>query len=86
MLFQYVFVKDPATKVANAWYETMSKYEFDNPGYVKEAGGFINMIWKATTDLGCGISKAKSHAVYVVCDYTPGASTTDSYKSNVLKE
>ena len=72
--------------MAKAWYETMSKYEFERPGFVRDAAGFINMIWKSTTELGCGISKAESHHVYVVCDFTPGAISNSDYRSNVLRE
>lgn len=53
------------------WYDEVTNpgYNFNNPGYNQNpgAGHFTQVVWKASTKLGCGIS-----GVYVVCRYCDG--------------
>lgn len=52
-----------ATKM---WYDEVTNpgYNFSSPGFSSGTGHFTQVVWKASTELGCGIS-----GVYVVCRY-----------------
>ena len=42
------------------------------------------MIWKNTTDLGCGASKNGAGLYYIVCEYSPAGNVKDGYEDNVI--
>ncbi|GAA5920136.1 hypothetical protein JCM6882_007032 [Rhodosporidiobolus microsporus] len=42
------------------WANEASNYDFDNPGFSSSAGHFTQMVWKATTQLGCAEVKCAS--------------------------
>ena len=48
------------------WYDELTDpgYDFSNPGFGAGTGHFTQVVWKGSTELGCGIS-----GVYVVCRY-----------------
>ena len=41
------------------WYDEGKKYDYNKPGFTSETGHFTAMVWKATTDLGCGVANCK---------------------------
>ena len=74
------------------WYDEIAYYDFGNPGQLKAGsenkmiGHFTQVVWKDSTQLGCGIAKGTDNFVYGVCNYSPpgnyiGAS---NYQNNVL--
>ena len=56
------------------WYDQVNKYDFDKPGYKKQARHFTQLVWRATTHLGCA-KKGK----YVVCMYLPGGNIRGTF-------
>ena len=85
---------DPATIAAqavNSWYEEVEDYDYNNPGFSFNTGHFTQVVWKNTTQLGCGIAQGPATiqgrsltASYVVCNYNP-AGNSGGYSSNVLQ-
>jgi len=66
------------------WYDEIDNpgYDFENPGYYQNpgTGHMTAILWKATTELGCGISGR-----FVVCHYcnkTPNV--IGGFEQNVL--
>ena len=76
------------------WYEEIAFYDFNNPGHPKNGsedkmiGHFTQVIWKETTELGCGVYKGADNFVYGVCNYAPPGNvignTQNYYETNVL--
>lgn len=57
------------------WYEENTYYNYTNPdsstGTFEQYGHFTQLVWKASTDLGCVIHDCGSGRIYVICEYYP---------------
>jgi hypothetical protein len=67
-----------------AWYDEIVDpgYNFADPGYYENpgAGHFTQVVWKASTELGCGIS-----GDYVACRYCNGSGNyLNQFEANVF--
>jgi len=88
------FPLDPATLAAqavDAWYEEVAEYDYANPRFSPDTGHFTQVVWKSTTQLGCGVAQGPKTiagrtgtANYVVCHYVPDGNNGD-FPSNVLQ-
>ena len=58
------------TFIAEAWYNEVEFYDFDNPGVTmppgEMVGHFTAMVWRDSCELGCGVTEN-----FVVCRYSP---------------
>jgi len=55
-----------------AWYDEKSQYDAGNPGFQMATGHFTQLIWKATTEIGC-YNRQCGGSQYLMCEYvTPG--------------
>lgn len=81
-----------------SWYAELGSYDFSNPGVVKNGtiGHFTQVVWKATTSLGCGTASSLNptpfiyegnsynfYEYYVVCRYSPAGNLDGAYGDNV---
>ena len=75
------------------WYTEIQQYDFSKPGFSSATENFSQVVWKSTSQVGCGIAMGPKTAdgryrVYGVCQYKdPGnvvSSTTDLFTLNVL--
>ncbi|KAF8946213.1 pathogen- protein [Haplosporangium gracile] len=53
-----------------AWYDEVSKYNFDSPGFYYVTGHFTQVVWKVTKSIGCAKRSCSRWAVYI-CNYDP---------------
>ncbi|MBD2292446.1 secretion protein [Anabaena sphaerica FACHB-251] len=74
------------------WYDEVSAYNYSNPGFSSQTGHFTQVVWKSSTQLGCGaaqgvktINGTKYNAFYVVCQYAPAGNVQGQFPANVLK-
>ncbi|MFB2893352.1 CAP family protein [Aerosakkonemataceae cyanobacterium BLCC-F50] len=74
------------------WYKEVSAYDYNNPESSSGTGHFTQVVWKNSTELGCGaaqgiatIDGTKFNAFYVVCQYAPAGNMEGEYASNVLE-
>uniref|UniRef100_A0A383V757 SCP domain-containing protein n=1 Tax=Tetradesmus obliquus TaxID=3088 RepID=A0A383V757_TETOB len=69
--------------VTDEWYSEISKYNFKNPptSYDDATPHFTQMVWKSTTELGCGYATCSDGPFYV-CHYAPTGNTGE-YAANV---
>lgn len=51
-----------------AWYDEISMYDFSDGGYSPETGHATQLLWKASTTLGCGYA---GDCKLLVCRYAP---------------
>lgn len=68
-----------------AWMEDEEGlYDFNNPGFSHETGHFSQVVWKATTELGCGASSCGGEPLYM-CQYSPPANVEGKFEENVSR-
>ena len=75
--------------VTNMWYGGVSKYDFNNPGFSNESGGFTQLVWKATQKIGCAYAckgKDEEKECYGNCLYYPGGNVNERFKDNVFQK
>ncbi|CAI4552196.1 BAQ_1a_G0028950.mRNA.1.CDS.1 [Saccharomyces cerevisiae] len=68
----------------DAWYNEISNYDFSNPGFSSNTGHFTQVVWKSTTQVGCGIKTCGgAWGDYVICSYNPAGNYEGEYADNV---
>ncbi|KAK0615708.1 CAP domain-containing protein [Bombardia bombarda] len=61
----------------DAWGGERTGYDFDDPGFNEETGHFTQLVWKNTTDVGCGRRLCGGEVLsgmggwFLVCEYWP---------------
>lgn len=75
-------VLDPEATV-KMWYDEIEKYKFPNGGFSMETGHFTQVVWRGTTQVGCGHSQCKGNDIWV-CNYDPAGNWDGQYRENVL--
>lgn len=75
-----------AERAANMWYEEISDYDYDRPGFNSNTGHFTQMIWASTTHMGAAIVVQGDHS-YVVANYLPPGNITNQgqFEQNVKR-
>jgi uncharacterized protein YkwD len=73
---------DPESTVG-MWYDEISKYKFPNGGFSMETGHFTQVVWRSTTEVGCGHVTCKGNDIYV-CNYNPAGNWEGKYRQEVL--
>jgi uncharacterized protein YkwD len=92
----YTTTSTAASTLADAalkkWYNEVSAYNYANPGYSSQTGHFTQVVWKSSTQLGCGAAQGTKtingnnyNAFYVVCHYAPAGNVQGQFADNVLK-
>jgi uncharacterized protein YkwD len=64
--------------VVGMWYEEIANYNFKSIGLSPKTGNFTQVVWRATKQLGCGVSVCNSNEVRV-CEYDPPGNAPDQY-------
>lgn len=69
------FEVDGAAPV-QAWYDEIKDYPSSYGERAPDSatgvtGHFTQVVWKASTKVGCGVACSADNAAYVVCNYTP---------------
>ena len=84
---------DYASHIVKMWYYEIERYDFKNPGFSSATKHFTQVVWKSTSQVGCGIAIGQKtsdgrYRVYGVCQYKDAgnvvSSTTDFFSLNVL--
>ncbi|GAA5864432.1 hypothetical protein JCM1840_000493 [Sporobolomyces johnsonii] len=86
----------PLNATAGVWAgnDEEAMYDYSKPtGFSEATGHFTQVVWKATTDVGCffqtclGLFTAGQYGVYLVCEYYPAGNVVtddlDLFKENV---
>ena len=68
------------------WYNEVSLYNYNQPGFTTATGHFTQLVWKDSTRLGVGISyNVNRTRVVVVARYSPPGNYEGEYQDNVLR-
>ncbi|MBI1383610.1 MAG: DUF4189 domain-containing protein [Rhizobiales bacterium] len=52
------------------WYNEIARYNFDAPRFSNDIAHFTQLVWRASTQLGCGVANCGGRT-YWVCRYSP---------------
>ncbi|AFZ26025.1 Cysteine-rich secretory protein family [Cylindrospermum stagnale PCC 7417] len=81
-----------ADTAVKKWYDEVSAYNYANPGFSSQTGHFTQVVWKSSTQLGCGAAQGTKtingttyKAFYVVCQYAPAGNMQGQFPANVLQ-
>ena len=66
------------------WFDEVSQYDFNDPGFKYSTGHFTQLVWKATTSIGFGAAvDVKTDMVYVVMRFYPAGNVLGQFAANV---
>jgi glioma pathogenesis-related protein 2 len=68
----------------DSWYREIKDYNFKRQGFSSRTGHFTQVVWKNTTEIGCGKSVSSSGGIFVVCNYNPPGNFMGRFEKNVL--
>ena len=67
------------------WYDEITQYNYSIPMYSPNTGHFTQVVWKDSTEVGCGYKSCPGWwGYYMVCEYNPKGNMLWSFKENVL--
>ncbi|KAG0280831.1 hypothetical protein BGZ95_008503 [Linnemannia exigua] len=68
----------------DAWYNEVSKYNYNNPGFSMATGHFTQVVWKATKSVGCAkkFCPGSNWTIYI-CNYDPPGNYQGRFPQNV---
>lgn len=75
-------VLDPEATVA-MWYDEIKLYKFPDGGFSMQTGHFTQLVWRGTTQVGCGHAQCNGNDIWV-CEYDPPGNWDGEYRTNVL--
>jgi len=55
----------------DAWGNERDEYNFDDPDFDTRTGHFTQLVWRNTTDVGCGRKLCGERGWFLVCEYSP---------------
>lgn len=79
--------QEQAKNSVNNWYNESAKYNYNNPIYSIETAHFTQLVWKNTTQIGCGLTSCmqdNQKLIYIDCLYDPPGNFESAYTENVL--
>lgn len=75
---------DAVLQATKLWYDEVSKYDYNHPGFGMHTGHFTQVVWKNTKHMGIGVGRSDD-AVYVCGSYDPPGNYKGQFPENVLK-
>jgi len=80
--------KDPVTLIKmaiDAWYNEISLYDFNNPGFSEPTGHFTCLVWLASTRFGIAIAiNPTTSAAIITLNTSPPGNVIGEFAQNVL--
>jgi uncharacterized protein YkwD len=72
-----------AQSCVDAWGDERIDYDYGNPGFSEETGHFTQLVWKATTAVGCGRRLCGTSGWFLVCEYFPRGNVIGQFANEV---
>ncbi|KAL8992556.1 MAG: hypothetical protein Q9169_007011 [Polycauliona sp. 2 TL-2023] len=78
------------TAAVEAWGDEREDYDFEDAEFSDETGHFTQVVWKGSTDVGCGATwcdgQEETPGWFVVCRYFPAGNVEGGFEENVQEE
>lgn len=71
-----------ADAVVAMWVDEVAAYDFRRPGFGMNTGHFTQVVWRGTTQLGCGTATCNGMSLWV-CNYDPAGNVEGDFPANV---
>jgi uncharacterized protein YkwD len=71
-----------AKQAVRMWYNEVSSYNYSTGAFSSRTGHFTQVIWKNSTQVGCGKAQCNGQTLYV-CRYSPPGNYAGEFKENV---
>ncbi len=72
-----------AQSCVDAWGNERDIFDFGNPGFDKTTGHFTQLVWKNTTDVGCGRRLCGERGWFLACEYWPRGNVVGRFEAEV---
>jgi uncharacterized protein YkwD len=73
-----------ATSCVEMWGNERDQYDFRKAEFTMETGHFTQLVWKNTTDVGCGVKNCEGRGGhYIVCEYWPRGNVIGAFSTSV---
>ena len=72
----------PPDAQIQSWYDEVGQYDFASGGFSSGTGHFTQVIWRSTTEVGCGVATCGGEDM-LVCNYSPPGNYQGEYQQNV---
>jgi pathogenesis-related protein 1 len=70
-------------EIVQMWYREIAQYKFERGGFSMKTGHFTQLVWRATREVGCGMSQCNGLDVWV-CNYDPPGNVEGGFRAEVL--
>ena len=84
-LFACYGMKITGKMMTDDWYNEVSMYNFNNPGYISGTGHFTQIVWKGSKQVGFGYAQARDGYYYGVANYYPAGNFIGEFEDNVFR-
>jgi uncharacterized protein YkwD len=68
--------------VVRLWYSEIARYRFARGGFSASTGHFTQLVWRGSSELGCGSSRCAELELWV-CNYDPPGNVLGRFRENV---
>lgn len=72
-----------ATAAVEAWGDERKDYNFGKGDFTEGTGHFTQLVWKDTTDVGCGTTLCGDRGWFLACEYWPRGNVIGDFKDEV---
>ncbi|KAL8395992.1 hypothetical protein RB595_003432 [Gaeumannomyces hyphopodioides] len=72
-----------ARSAVEAWGDERERYDFQKADFSEETGHFTQLVWRNTSDVGCGRRLCGTKGWYLVCEYWPRGNVIGEFKDMV---
>uniref|UniRef100_A0A0N4ZLW6 SCP domain-containing protein n=1 Tax=Parastrongyloides trichosuri TaxID=131310 RepID=A0A0N4ZLW6_PARTI len=73
-----------AKNIVHNWYNEVRYYDYNKATFSSGTGHFTALVWKETTEMGCGAAMGQS-MIFVSCKYSPPGNMMGDFRENVLR-
>ena len=83
-LFACYGMKITGKTMTDDWYNEISSYNFNRPGFSSGTGHFTQVVWKGSKQVGFGYAQASDGYYYGVANYYPAGNYMNEFEDNVF--